>query len=100
VAGGVRRVLERAGVQGQLHPERVWELLRADVEWLSTAVTAAQAEALGMRSEAAATWGGTPEAVEAERKEKQQRREAYRRDWGREPDEFALLTDVPGRPRG
>lgn len=90
MAGGRRRVLEQAGIAGQLDPERLWALLRADVETLSTAVTAEQAEAMGAKREDEAVWLGTDEGREAERKETQQRREAYRRDWGQYPDEFSF----------
>jgi len=87
VAGGRRRVLEQAGIAGQLDPERLWALLRADVETLSTAVTAEQATAMGAKpsDDEEAVWLATDEGREAERKDKAQARRRYRDLWGHEP---------------
>lgn len=62
VAGGRRKALERANIQGQLVPERMWELVIADAEHHATALTEEQAAELGLKGEdTEAVWAGTAE---------------------------------------
>lgn len=88
IVGNARRELERANVQGQLSPEQVVALLRADAEWLATVVTQAQAEAMNLARDDAATWTQTPEGQEAERKEKDEALKWYREMFGTDPGPF------------
>ena len=85
VAGGVRRVLERAGVQGQVDADRIFELLREDAGYLARALTQEQATAMGAKRDDEAVWTATDEGREAERKDKAQARRRYRDLWGHEP---------------
>ncbi len=85
VAGGRLRVLERAGIAGQVDAERIFALLREDAGYLERALSQAQAEAMGAKREDEAVWTGTDEGREAERKDKAQARRRYRDLWGHEP---------------
>lgn len=85
VAGGVRRVLERAGIAGQVDAGRIFELLREDAGYLARALTQEQAEAMGAKREDEAVWLATDEGREHEREDKAQARRRYRELWGHEP---------------
>ena len=85
IAGGQPRVLERAHLATQVSLDQVFDLLRADAQFLATALTAEQREAMGMKRDDAAVWSSTPEGLEAERKEKREALKRYRQMWGTEP---------------
>jgi hypothetical protein len=69
------------------HRHGVFRVLRTDANLLAEAMTQNQALELGAADpqENAAVWTGTPEGQEALRKERQEARERYRREWGTEP---------------
>ena len=66
------------------HPDTVLEVM-PDAQFLATAPTAEQREAMGMKRDDAAVWSSTPEGLEAERREKKAALARYREKWGREP---------------
>lgn len=93
LAGGRHPALERAGLERRhLNPSQVWDVLKADAEFLATALSTEQAEAMGLKRPGQATWGGTPEAIEAERAEQKKARQRYKETWGNEPPEFGLIS--------
>jgi hypothetical protein len=95
LVGARRRPLERAGITSQVTPERVWEVLRADADWLKDASTPAQRAVMEGRDPnrrpTDAVWSGgngeppSPEAIAQDRAEKAAALERYRPEWGRYP---------------
>jgi hypothetical protein len=89
VAGALRKPLQAAGLTGSVEARQLFELLHADLDWLSQALTAEQKAKLSppstpdLRREAA--WSDTSEGLEARREEVEREREAYRAAWGSEP---------------
>jgi len=84
MAGGVRRVLERAGIAGQVEAERIFELLREDARFLERALTQEQATALGAKPDGEAIWLATDEGRRVEREHKAKARARFKREWGHE----------------
>lgn len=76
------------GYRAQLQPERLWQLLRTDADLLRSALTTEQRTQLGHTDPPLSVWAGTPEANEQERREKQERIEAYRRNTGHDPPHY------------
>lgn len=74
-------------IKNRLSAEGVFRVLRSDAEILATAMTNDQARELGVAdpSQDAAIWHGTPEDAAALKKEREEARERFRREWGREP---------------
>lgn len=82
VAGGKRQAFERAGIHGgAVVPARVFELLKTDAQWLSTAVSRDQQKVLGIAPTGdEAMWESEfREQQEADRK---QALERHKRNWG------------------
>ncbi len=93
VAGGRHPALERAGIERQVNPGQIWDVLKADAEFVSTALTDEQRQAMGLTKRSnEATWTGTPEGVEAERAEQEKARKRYKALWGSDPSEFGLIS--------
>jgi hypothetical protein len=66
-------------------PERFYEFAVADAEVQASAITSEQAAELGLKDDdTAAVWANTDEGRQAERREKREALERYRREWGRE----------------
>jgi len=89
IATNLRKPVEAAlQVTTRLAADGVFAVLRSDAGILATAMTREQALALGAADphRDAAIWQGTPEHQEQMRKERQEARERYRREWGRSPD--------------
>jgi hypothetical protein len=81
VAGGKRAVLEKAGVSTSLVPSRVFELLRADAQWLASAVSPEQRKAMGTeRTSDEALW--EPEFLEQLEAERREALALHKRKWG------------------
>jgi len=81
------------GVRMQLPVVNVFALLRDDLEHVATVATIEQAAAAAGKTTAAitgrdASWAGQAEDHEQERKDKQDRIEAYTREWGVAPREY------------
>ena len=88
VAANLQRPVESVlQLKTRLAAEGVFRVLRSDADILATAMTREQALALGAADpqQDAAIWQGTPEHQEQMRKERQEARERYRREWGRYP---------------
>jgi len=60
-AGDLRKPLTRAGLSGSIATEHVFDLLRADVDWLEHAASSEQRQALGEKRESDAVWLDTEE---------------------------------------
>ncbi len=89
IAANLRKPVESAlQVKNRLPADGVFRVLRSDAEILASAMTRDQALELGAAdpSQDAAIWHGTPEHEEAMRKERQEARARYAREWGRYPD--------------
>ncbi len=90
VAGGVISRLRAAvpGLQVTFGMPELRRLLEADVEFVASAVTSDQKQALAAREPAAksslteAIRTQTEEGQEVPRREQRERQEAYRREWG------------------
>jgi hypothetical protein len=83
VAGGRRRSLEQAGISQAIDPNRLIDVLRADVEWLRGAATVEQAAAIegrDPRQRPDTYWKGSPEWQAWQKREAQQARQ--RQAWG------------------
>lgn len=74
-------------LKNRLPAEGVFPVLRSDAEILASVMTNDQARKLGAADprQDAAIWHGTPEHEEQMKKERQEARDRYRREWGQEP---------------
>jgi hypothetical protein len=65
----------------------VFRVLRSDADYLAEAVTRDQALELGIAGpqQDAAIWTNTPEGQEKLRRERQEARERFEREWGKVP---------------
>lgn len=89
LAANLRRPVEaELQVANRLPAVGVFRVLRSDADILAEAMTRDQALALGAAhpNEGGAVWAGTPEHEAQMKKERQEARERYRREWGQEPD--------------
>jgi hypothetical protein len=88
-AGARRRALQPLGVQSEIGADRVIAALREDGAWLRDAVGPEQRSSLGgeqqldLRREAG--WADDERTREAERREKREALEEYKRFWGNYP---------------
>ena len=88
VAANLRKPVESVlQLKTRLAADGVFRVLRSDAGIRASAMTREQALALGAADphQDAAIWQGTPEHQEQMRKERQEARERYRREWGQEP---------------
>jgi hypothetical protein len=88
VALNLRRPIEAAlQVKTRLAAVGVFQVLRTDADSLAEAMTRNQALALGIADpqDDAAIWTNTPEGQERLRRERQEARERFQREWGRVP---------------
>ena len=75
-------------IKNRLPADGIFRALRSDAEILASVMTREQALKLGAVDPQpdAAIWQGTPEREEQMRKEREEARERYRREWGGNPD--------------
>jgi hypothetical protein len=89
IAANLRKPVEAAlQLKTRLSAAGVFRVLRDDAEILADAMTRDQALELGAADphrDAPAIWRDTPEGQEALRKERQEARERFKREWGRDP---------------
>lgn len=89
LAGGQPKALSRLGLTAQVNVDRLWEVLRADADWLRDVASPEQRAAMQSRTPRdqpdGAVWGDTPEGREGDRAEKKAALQRYREIWGREP---------------
>jgi hypothetical protein len=88
LAGGDGHTTTAAGLTGVTPIARLHEALLADADWVTAAATAKHREIIDGRPQAesgAAHWAGSPEHEAALRAEREQYREAYKREWGHYP---------------
>lgn len=89
LVGGLAKPTRAAiGVETRIDASRLLDLLRADAEHLRDAITAQQRAVLDGRDPNrpdGAGWAETPEGAAADRAEKREKLEAYKREWGHYP---------------
>ena len=88
LALGLRKPIETTlGVTTRIAAEGVFAALRADADVRKTAMTSEQRLALGIAEPEryAATWVGTPEDEEQQKRDLHEARERYAREWGQQP---------------
>jgi hypothetical protein len=88
-AGGLRRALQPLGLTAEVDADRVISALVADAAWLRDAVGPEQRTALGGEQQFdlrhKAGWADDEQTREAERRERLEALEAYKREWGHYP---------------